>query len=63
MLVVQRKRGEQVFVTGPDGQMLIIKVVNSPGRVKLGFDAPFSYKILRDAHVYDDDADDTTTAA
>ncbi len=64
MLVLQRNRGDQVFITGPDGQLLIVKVVNGQGRIKLGFDAPLSYKILRDDHVlHDDDFDAATTAA
>jgi len=49
MLVLERKAGESVTITCPDGTIITVAVVTLEGmRTKLSFDAPRSYQIMRD---------------
>ena len=48
MLLLSRHINEYITITTPDDQKIIIKVVCSEhGKVKLGFDAPEDFLILR----------------
>lgn len=49
MLILTRRTEEAVTITCPDGQVVVVRVLGlDPGSVRLGFDAPSTYKILRD---------------
>lgn len=48
MLSLSRRSDEYITITIPDDQEIIIKVVSTEhGKVKLGFDAPEDFLILR----------------
>ena len=48
MLLLSRRNEEYITITTPDDQEIIIKVVSAEhGKVKLGFDAPQNFLILR----------------
>lgn len=48
MLVLSRKLGEKITVVCPDGTPLEVTVVDiDRGKIRLGFDAPNSYRIYR----------------
>ena len=46
MLVLTRKEGQQVTITTPSGEELVITITE--GNCRLGIDAPQEYLILRD---------------
>jgi carbon storage regulator CsrA len=49
VLILTRKTEEAVTITCPDGQAVVVRVLGiDGGNVRLGFDAPQDFKILRD---------------
>jgi len=53
MLVISRYRNEQVILTMPDGQQIVIMVVDVRGdRIRLGIQAPQNVSVLR-KEIYD----------
>jgi carbon storage regulator CsrA len=50
VLILTRKIEEAVTISGPDGREVVVRVLGFPsaGEVRLGFDAPPDFKILRD---------------
>jgi carbon storage regulator CsrA len=50
MLILTRGTEEAVTVTTPRGEQVTVKILGFPtkGTVRLGFDAPNDFKILRD---------------
>lgn len=52
MLVLSRKTGEKVVITGPC-TIQIAQVMN--GRVRLAFDAPLTTNVVRDELLADDE--------
>jgi carbon storage regulator CsrA len=50
VLILTRKIEEAVTVTTPAGEEVTVRVLGfpTPGEVRLGFDAPQDFKILRD---------------
>lgn len=47
MLIISRKHKESFLIEGKDGPIEIVVTEISPGQVRLGIDAPSSYKIWR----------------
>ena len=48
MLILNRKPGDDVRLMTADGAVIIIRVLQStPGKMRLGIDAPDNVKILR----------------
>ena len=48
MLVLSRAKGESITITGPDGTVISLMVVDVRGqRIRLGMDAPKDWKIMR----------------
>ena len=49
MLLLSHRTDEYITIFTPDNQEITIKVINTKhGQVKLGFDAPEDFLILRD---------------
>lgn len=48
MLVLTRKHEEETVIYSPEGDSIVIKVLGiKNGEVRLGFDAPRNFKIMR----------------
>ena len=61
MLILQRRRQEEVYIVAPDGTRITIMVTRIDGdRVKLGIDAPSDYAIHRREVAERMEADDAT---
>ena len=51
MLILSRRLGERVVILGPDGQPLGVVLptaIDSRGHIRLGFELPRSYRVLRE---------------
>lgn len=49
MLILTRKDGQQIEITTPQGEKIIITLVEGiPGKARVGIDAPKEFVILRD---------------
>lgn len=54
MLVVSRSIGQKIVIYCPDGSVIeIVPCRLQPGRIRIGVEAPTSYRILR-AEIEDD---------
>jgi sRNA-binding carbon storage regulator CsrA len=48
MLVVSRKKGQEVFITHAGERLRVVLIEASDSQVRLGFEGPISFEILRD---------------
>jgi carbon storage regulator CsrA len=47
MLALSRKTGEWIQIETPDGPIVVMILAMKPGRVRIGIDAPRSYRVMR----------------